>query len=128
MLIIIPNERPMSLNKFYSGKHWSVRADEAQRVHDLVVAHLPRKYEMYKEKVDIFIMAYFKNRPFDSDNIISKLYIDGLKGRVIEDDKHSLVGFVASRSEVDAKNPRLEILIVKSLIGLFHTDHNPLLK
>lgn len=111
MKIVIPNERPMSWNELYAGKHWSRRSDEAIRVHALVYQYLPETYKIFKKRVDIFITVYFKNRPFDSDNICSKFYVDGLKGRLIEDDSPKQVGFVAVRSEVDAEEPRVEILI-----------------
>lgn len=111
MKITIPNERPISWNKMYSGQHWAVRQAEAERVHLLVLAHTPPRVEPFKERVDISIVSYFKNRPLDPDNISSKLYIDGLKGRVIRDDTREYIRKVTTQSEVDAKNPRIEIEI-----------------
>lgn len=109
MKIIVPDERPMSWNQLYSGKHWAVRSEEAIRVHSMVVAHLPLGYTMFKERVDVFITVYFRNRPFDPDNIASKFYVDGLKGKVISDDTPKEIGFVAVKSEVDKESPRLEL-------------------
>ena len=111
MRIILRKERPMTQNVFYSGIHWNKRREEAQRVHDLVKAHIKPEYPLFTKKVDISIVAYFDKYPFDSDNIMAKIYIDGLKPRLIQNDSHEYVGFVSTKSEVDKANPRVEILI-----------------
>lgn len=121
MKIILKNERPMSWNKFYSGMHWTERNEEAQRVHALVKYSLkPEQRKLIIGKVDIYITAYFANRPYDSSNICAKLYEDGLKGIVLINDTHKHVGYVATKSAVDKDNPRVEIELVwsdKSLSG-----------
>ena len=119
MKIVLEGERPISWNKFYAGMHWSVRKDEADRVHQLVWATLhefddmPYEYSnfMFTERVDIHVTVYFKNRPQDPDNICSKLYIDGLIGNAIENDTRQFVRKVTVQSEIDKDNPRLEIEI-----------------
>ena len=109
MRIILPGEKPMSNNILYR-LHWTKRNEEAQRVHELVRYSLTRLQRVpFSKKISIFITAYFKHRPLDSDNIAAKLYVDGLKGYVINDDTPAYVGFVATRSEVDKANPRVEI-------------------
>lgn len=116
MKIVLKNERPISWNKFYSGMHWKDRKEEADRVHMLVWLEL-HGYQpetavnpkMFKKKVDIRIVVYFKNRPQDPDNICSKLYIDGLIGNVIENDTRQFVRRVTTQSEIDKDNPRVEI-------------------
>ena len=117
MKIILEGERPWSWNKMYAGVHWSERKEEADRVHQLVF------YEYLKlrddqdqlpemlDRVDIHITAYFKNRPLDPDNVVSKFYIDGLIGNIIEDDTRKFVRKVSVQSEVDKENPRVEIEI-----------------
>ena len=85
VVIQLQGERPMSWNTFYSGKHWSVRKDEADRVH-MLVASKCLDYTPFTRPVDIRFYVGFKNHPQDPDNIAVKLYIDGLKGRVIVDD------------------------------------------
>lgn len=107
--ITIPDEKPVSWNKFYAGRHWSNRKAEADRVHALVRAFIDPDSEPFNCPVDITITAYFKGRVLDPDNICSKLYIDGLKGWIIADDNRRHVRGVRSVSEVDRKNPRLVI-------------------
>jgi len=119
MKIVLLDERPISWNKFYAGMHWSVRKDEADRVHQLVWATLhefddmPYQYTDFKfsDRVDIHTTVYFKNRPQDPDNICSKLYIDGLIGTVIENDTRQFVRKVTVQSEIDREEPRIEIKI-----------------
>jgi len=120
MKIILEGERPWSWNKMYAGVHWSKRKAEAERVHQLMWLELngyfPEtavKQKMIKGVVDILVVAYFKNRPQDSDNICSKLYIDGLIGSVIEDDTREFVRRVTTQSEIDKENPRVEIEITE---------------
>lgn len=116
MKIVLQNERPVSWNKFYSGMHWSVRQDEAKRVHELVWATLHSSDDMHTDammdgRVDIHITVYFDKRPYDPDNICSKLYVDGLKDNVIENDTRQYVRRVTVQSEIDRENPRVEIEI-----------------
>lgn len=112
MKIILQGERPLSWNKYWRGMHWSERNAEAKRVHDLVKYSLkPEQRKMVTGKVDIFTTVYFRNYPYDSDNIAAKPYIDGLKGIILPDDTRKYVGFTATKSEVDKAKPRVEIEI-----------------
>ena len=108
--ITIPDERPMSWNAFYSGKHWRHRKTEADRVHTIVRVYLPH-LNAYTVPVAITVTAYFKNRPLDPDNIPAKLYIDGLCGWILADDTRKQIHSVTTQSRVDKKNPRLVITI-----------------
>lgn len=120
MKIILNGERPCSWNKFYSGMHWKKRQEEAERVHELV------KYETYglinrqgfvkrfTEPVNITVIAYFDKNLQDADNIASKLYVDGLKYFLLEDDNPKWVRSVKTESRVDKHNPRVEIVIEKT--------------
>ena len=110
MKIVLQGERPVSWNDFYAGTHWRKRKEEADRVHQLIKYSIPpSKRVAFFDKVNILITAYFKNRPYDSDNSAGKLYIDGLKNVIIIDDAPKYVGLVGTRSEVDKENPRVEI-------------------
>jgi len=110
MKIILNNERPMSWNKIYAGQHWSVRKEEADRVHLMIKAALGRLEYIINSPVKIVITAYFENRPLDPDNIASKFYIDGLKG-LIKDDRWCDVLSVTTISRKDPNKPRVEIEI-----------------
>lgn len=110
MKIVIPNEEPISWNELYSGKHWTFRKREADRVHMLVRAHLDPTLPTFNEPVDISIVSYRKSkRRFDPDNVCTKFYIDGLVPFVIEDDSYLHVNSVKAAVRVDKGNPRLEI-------------------
>lgn len=111
VLIVLPGERPMSLNKVYAGVHWKVRKDEAERVHWLVRAKIDPDEPMFERPVNITVTAYFRSHPFDASNILIKLYEDGLKKRLIADDGPRYVRSVTAISRVDRKRPRVEILI-----------------
>lgn len=96
--IIVQNHRGISWNKFYDTPHWTQRAELAKETHWLVRAALPAEYEMFKGPVDIRVQAHYKHHPADSDNVCGKIYIDGLKGLVIEDDDPRYVRDCTTRS------------------------------
>lgn len=116
MKIVLPNERPISWNTYYAGAHWIIRKKKATEIHTLVKYALMEmgyhgRSKLIAGKVNIKVIAYFKNRPYDSDNIPAKLYVDGLKDILIQDDTYRYVGDVTTRSEIDKQNPRVEIVI-----------------
>jgi hypothetical protein len=116
--ITIPNEKPMSWNKFYAGKHWSVRKAEADRVHQLVRAYLDPDWSMFDGPVEIEFRVYFSNRRLQLDwsNIPAKLYEDGLIGWLLKDDNPKYVIGGRVLSLIDRKNPRVEIKIMEAKI------------
>ena len=106
----------------YAGQHWSKRAEEAQRVHFLVKnsprivgegesVYALKKNPTFPGPVAISITAYFKGRQLDADNICAKLYVDGLKGWLLQDDSPEYVKSVTTCSMKDKDNPRVEIEI-----------------
>lgn len=109
MRIVIPDHRPVSLNKYYAGMHWSKRKAIADEAHMLVRAALPPDVEPYTEPVHITVTAYFKNRPLDASNVLAKVYEDGLIGRVLIDDSTQYVRSVRTVSLVDRAAPRVVI-------------------
>lgn len=109
--IILPGEVPISWNQIYESRHWRFRHTEALRVHNTVALYANR-CEMVKGLVDIAVIVYFHGRMLDSDNIPVKLYVDGLKGRVIVDDSPKYVRAVTSMS-VKGKESRVEIIITE---------------
>ena len=83
----------LSLNKVYSGLHWSKRQKEAKQIHEIMRLELlkqkvPRK--MFDKPVNI---EFYWNSLLDLDNhgYITKLIIDGLKGYLIYDDTKKYV-------------------------------------
>ena len=121
MKITLSGERPWSWNKMYSGIHWSTRAKEAARVHELVWFEYLEKHRdlsaaappIFENRVDILITAYFKDKIQDSDNICDKPYVDGLIGIWIADDTPEFVRRVSTQAEIDEENPRMEIEITE---------------
>lgn len=107
--IVLVGERPMSWNKYYSGMHWTKRAEETQRVHYLVLSQL-KSVQLFTKPVNISIIGYFKGVPQDCDNICAKVYIDALKGKIIKDDSPDFVESVTTKSKKD-KDYKLEINI-----------------
>lgn len=112
MKVVIPDERPPSWNKFYSGMHWAERNEVRDDMRWLVRSCIhPDDIVIPEGRVDITITVYFRHHPQDPDNICSKLMIDSIKGYLIEDDTREHIRTVATRSEIDKNNPRVEILV-----------------
>lgn len=109
--IIIPDEKPMSWNEFYSGKHWTFRKREVDRVHQLVRAYIDPNWPMFTKPVTIEFRAYFANKKVRLDwvNVSAKLYEDALIGWLIKDDNPDYVISGKIISMIDRKNPRIEI-------------------
>jgi Holliday junction resolvase RusA-like endonuclease len=113
LTLVLEGENPVSWNKFYNSKHWSHLKEQADRVHSLVRSALPHDYPRF-EQCHVEFVAYFKdNRRRDLDNICTKLYIDGLVGHVIDDDRYTILKRLTVSAEVDKKRPRLEITITE---------------
>jgi len=111
-LIVLKGERPsFSWNQYYAGMHWTKRKKEADRVHEVVQANLPRPCMVYEVLVSVTVTVWFEKNPFDSDNIPAKLYVDGLRGHLLVDDDRRYVKSVKTEAAVDKRNPRTEILI-----------------
>lgn len=118
MIITIPRWKPPSNNSIYSSNsHWT-RKTEADAVHTICSTEAKRWLRSqnalqpyFKDRVDISIICFFENRPYDSSNIPVKLIEDALKGIIIIDDTPKYVRTVSSTSEVDKANPRVEIHI-----------------
>ena len=111
-VIVIEDERPPSWNQLYSGNmHWSKRTNMAREKHLLVRANLNIEWDMFVGPVEIEVIVYFENRPQDADNIPAKVYIDGLKGWLIQDDTSKFVSRVVTESRVDKLRPRVEIYV-----------------
>jgi len=114
LLIVLDGERPPSWNKIYSAGHWSKRKKIVDPIHEAVWYAIPAGTRPFKRRVDITVRAYFRSKALDSDNIPAKLYIDGLRGRVIVDDDRRYVRAVTTQSMRDKQRPRVEIEITET--------------
>lgn len=119
MKIILPGCRAPSWNKIYSSPHWTVRRDLAAEAHSEVYSalnsmgiHPLSGKNLFRQRVDINLVAYYDKRIVDADNCCAKIFIDGLKGIIILDDSPKYVRRVSTQCEIDRKNPRLEIEIL----------------
>ena len=109
MRIFIDKDRAPSWNQFYSGKHWSGRSNIANEKHMLVRSQIDPETEMMTP-VTITLIATYKSKPVDADNIVDKVYIDGLIGWIIPDDDPDHVLAVTTISKIGDENS-VEILI-----------------
>ena len=111
--IVLEGEHPLSLNKFYAGMNRYARNSVAKSVHTKVCMLARSQLRSPIEPlspVRITVTCYFAKRPYDPDNIMAKLYIDGLaKAGIIPHDGPKVVREVRLRSRIDRENPRLEI-------------------
>lgn len=74
--------RSESLNTIYSADHWSVRQKLAADVHEQVAWQLRLdnvERVPFAPRVDVHVDAYFCGKHLDSDNIATKLLIDGAR-------------------------------------------------
>ncbi|MDD2822825.1 MAG: hypothetical protein PHQ59_01965 [Candidatus Daviesbacteria bacterium] len=110
--LTITDHQAVSWNALYEQKHWSRRQELAQEIHSFVAAALPRERKIFTKPVDITIIAYYKNNLHrDSDNIASKLYIDGLKYKLIEEDDTRFVRRVTTEAVNGTKENKVIIKI-----------------
>ena len=98
LTITLADERAPSWNKMYAGIHWSKRVEMIQAVWWKLYAALPHSAQMFAVPVDVSIVATYKGRTVDSDNIFSKGYIDAMKGKLIRDDDPRYVRRVTTES------------------------------
>ncbi len=115
-LLILEDERPSSVNAYYSGRHWGWRMRETKRVFGVVQAACAQwKAKMRRplprfSNVRIVAKGYFSHHPLDASNICIKPYEDALRRLgIIPDDDYTHVRSVTLESRVDKEHPRLEI-------------------
>lgn len=112
LIIIVVPDIPPSLNKIF-GMHWAARQREKQYWSELLLCRiLIQKIKPVRGQVRIKLVYYFKTQGVhDYDNYSGKFILDGLKGRVIEDDNQRIVTELTHEFRCDPANPRLEIFI-----------------
>ncbi len=78
LTIHLPGEVAPSWNTFYAGVHWVARRELAAETHWLIKASLPSDQQPITTPVFLRYDATFTVHPLDADNIMAKLYTDGL--------------------------------------------------
>ncbi len=117
LTITLPGERPTSWNKFYAGSHWTKRKAAKDQAALTVRQALPPQVingEGWPAPgpVRITVTAYMAGRLYDVDNVCTKLYVDALKGWVINDDGPAHVTAVTPVvRRADKGGPRVELVI-----------------
>lgn len=85
--------REYGLNAYWSGKHYAVRSKDADYWHS-IVADAMRRQEVrnypFENPVGITIL-FNDNLDCDNHAAMTKMIIDGMKGRVIHDDNRKWV-------------------------------------
>jgi len=112
MKFFIENHKAVSWNKLYSSGHWTVRSELANYIHTLMLESIGRTSLITKYPVDISIRAYYKDkRRRDSDNVCSKLYIDGLVPKILPDDSTKYVRKVTTQAIIGAEEDKVVLEI-----------------
>jgi len=117
LTITLPGERPTSWNKFYAGSHWTKRKAAKDQAALTVRQALPPQVingEGWPASapVRITVTAYMTGQLLDVDNVCTKLYIDALKGWVINDDGPAHVTAVTPVvRRADKGHARVELVI-----------------
>jgi hypothetical protein len=55
-------------------------------------------------RVDIYVKAIYRDNPPDSDNLVAKMVIDGLRPHIINDDNNKWVRRVITEAERGSEN------------------------
>ncbi len=76
------------MNAYYAGKHWAKRKEDADYWHQLTRAAMSKAQVRRRPFDKPVIITFCWNDRLDLDNhsIMSKMIIDALKGRLINDD------------------------------------------
>lgn len=113
--LVIDGELP-NLNEIIetSKMHWAKYANEKKYLTENIALLAKSKIKKKYEKVNLTFVWYCKNKRKDKDNIIAgqKFIIDALVlAGVIKNDGWNEIGNIFHFFEVDAKNPRVEVII-----------------
>ena len=85
------------LNAYYSGKPWQLRRQDAEFWHNLTRACMHNQGIRKRPFEKPVIVTFYWNSRLDIDNnaIMGKMIMDGMKGRLIQDDSRRWVKGVA---------------------------------
>ena len=126
LTLVIPI-RSISLNDIYGADSWAVRAKLVSQVHEQVtwqlkIDNVPRVF--FAPRVDIHVDAYFRDHWLDSSNIPLKIFEDGLKGWVIENDDPRFVRKVSAQSHLSETGRESVVITVKHSKETQDHDHS----
>lgn len=95
----------------WAGLHHQKRARLARDIQWKVRASCDPNWVPFEERVDVLVIATYRHHPVDSDNIVLKPYLDGLKGVLVHDDDCAHVRRVSMESRVGEED-RVEIVVI----------------
>lgn len=107
MEIILDNLPKISLNKFYSGQHWSKRT----QIKNLYKYSIKAQTKIVFSKHDTYECEYifeFKSKPLDASNCVGMLKM--IEDCLFEDDKYNIVKSIKI-SSVKSDKDRVTIII-----------------
>lgn len=107
--IILYGLPKISLNKWYSGCHWTERNNIKNEYGLLIKSQFNKVYPIKKYSVDYTF--YFKSRPLDASNCVAMVKL--IEDVIFKDDKHDLIDIDGIRSRKAKKN--FVEIIIKSL-------------
>ena len=119
MQITLEDEKPLTWNQLYAGKHWGTRKAEADRVHEIVQAAVRERYaeppKFEKVHIEVAYLSPERRTVRDPCNIPAKMYIDGLvHAGVIEDDSYKYVKSVTTKRIISDEPRKVVIEIVEA--------------
>lgn len=99
----------ISLNKWYSGEHWSKR----KKLKDTYKTLVKSQFKQVLSKSDTYIVDYvfnFKTRPLDASNCVAMVKL--IEDIIFEDDSYKIVVGISIKS-VKSKEENVTIKINK---------------
>lgn len=81
------------LNAYWSGKHWSMRKQDADFWHALTCAEMSKQQVRKFPFQNAVVVTFFWNDRLDIDNhsAMGKMILDAMKGRLIKEDSRRWV-------------------------------------
>lgn len=107
--IILRGLPKISLNKFYSGIHWSKRM-KVKNEFGLIIKSQHKGVFGKKLSYTVIYYFYFKSRPLDTDNCSAMIKL--INDWLFEDDTYLIIPTIVIHSILD-KDERVEIIVKK---------------
>ena len=96
----------VSLNQWYSGKHWSVR-QKTKNIYKYAVKAQCKRVFSKDESYIVYYDFTFKKNPLDASNCVAMLKL--IEDIIFEDDKHDIIELGGIRSSKGTE----DVVIIK---------------
>ena len=107
MKIILKDLEKLSLNKWYSGNHWTKR----KKIKDRYKLIIKSQFKQVLSKENSYSVTYlfnFKTRPLDASNCVAMVKL--IEDVIFEDDNYKIVNSITIKSR-KSKQDSVEIKI-----------------